>query len=229
MEAIEHLKLDEYDSEEISDILPVIEKTFNIRFKNDDFLNVRTFGDFCEVVTNHMLQPHKEDCTSQQAFYKIRKAILITKGMDKNTILPESSLTDIFPYPHRRRQVKKLQRELGIKLNILTYPAWLANIFFIGVLASCITFFFDWKIAVSGIILFVTAFYIADKTGKTIELKTIKDLVKKMVSENYNAIRRVPYTVNKNEVAGIVKDIFNKHFDIARHDLTDDALFNWAK
>lgn len=229
MEAIEHLKLDEYDSEEISETLPAIEKTFNIRFKNDDFLNVRTFGDFCEVVTTHMLQPHKEDCTSQQAFYKIRKAILITKDMDKNTILPESRLADIFPSANRRRQVNNFQRALGIRLNFLTYPGWLTATFLIGILLSCITFFFDWKIAVSGILLFISALYIAGKTGKDLELETVKDLTQKAVLEHYNTIRSAPHTINKKEIPGIIRDIFHAQLYIDKQVLTDDALFNWAK
>lgn len=229
MAVTDEIKLYNYEDEDIFDIVPQLEKSFAIRFEREAFFHVRTFGDFCTVVSDHVQQPHKEDCTSQQAFYKIRHAIHTVQGIDKNTILPGSRLTDIFPYPQRHRQVKKFQRELGIQLNILTYPGWLASLFFIGILASCIIFFFDWKIAVSGIILFITAIYIAGKTGKTIELKTVKELTEKAVRENYNDIRRAPYTVNKNEVAGIVKDIFYKHFDIARHDLTDDALFSWAK
>lgn len=229
MAITDEIKLDDYEDEDIFDIVPKLEKSFAIRFEREAFFSVRTFGDFCAVVSDHIQKPQKEDCTSQQAFYKIRQAIHKVQGIDKNTIIPESSLAAIFSNPHRRRQIKKFQRELGFQLNILTYPGWLAKIFFIGVLASCITFFFDWKIALSGLILFVTAIYIADKTGKNIELNTVKELTEKMVSENYNDIRRTPYSVNKNEVAGIIKDIFNKHFDIAKQNLTDDALFSWAK
>lgn len=229
MEATENLKLDEYDSEEIADILPALEKTFDIRFKNDDFLNVRSFGDFCEVVIGHIQQSHKEDCTSQQAFYKIRQAILITNGMDKNTILPESRLADIFPSVNRRRQVNKFQRALGVRLNFLTYPGWLTATLLIGILLSCIAFFFDWKIAVSGILLFISALYIAEKTAKELELETVKDLTGKAVLEHYTTIRSIPYTVNKKEVPGIIRDIFHAQLYIDKQFLTDDALFSWAK
>jgi hypothetical protein len=223
------IKLEEYDGEEISDILPDLEKTFAFRFTQDDFLHIKTFGDFCEVVSNHVQYEHTEDCTSQQAFYKIRQAIHLTQQIEINTILPGSQLADIFPHKGRRQHINRFNHKFGIKLDFLSYPGWISLTCVIGLLLSLVAFFFDWQIALSGLILCITILYIAEKTGKQLKLKTVKELTELSIRKHYIDMRRKPYTVNKNEVIPIIKELFNKHLDVDKQLLTPDALFSWAK
>jgi acyl carrier protein len=54
-------KLDDYDSEHISDILVKLEKSFSLKFEKDAFYNVKTFGDLCDVFESHMNHLHRDD------------------------------------------------------------------------------------------------------------------------------------------------------------------------
>lgn len=228
MTILDDIKLDEYESEDIFDIVVKLEKSFAIKFDKDAFLNVKTFGDLCDVVESYIKYDNKEDCTKQQAFYKIRKAISETQLIDKKLINLDTKLVDIFPRQNRRRQVKIFQKKLGVNLKFLTYPGWLALIFIIGLLASFIAFFLDWKIAVSGIIFFAIALKIADKLGKDLAVETVRELTEKSAAEHYVEMRSSKLTVNRKEILDTINEAFISGLAIEKEHLTRDAKFSWA-
>jgi len=228
MTILDDIKLDEYESEDIFDIVVKLEKSFAIKFDKDAFLNVKTFGDICDVIESYIKYDNKEGCTKQQAFYKIRTAISETQLIDKNIINLDSKLVDLFPKQNRRQQVKIFQRQLGVNLKFLTYPSWLALTLLIGLLASFIAFFIDWKIAVGGITFFAIAFNIADKVGKDLAIETVKELTEKAAAEHYINMRSSNLTVNRNEILDTIKDAFVSGLAIEKKDLKRDAKFSWA-
>lgn len=228
MTILDDIKLDEYESEDIFDIVVKLEKSFAIKFDKDAFLNVKTFGDLSDVVESYIKYDNKEDCTKQQAFYKIRTAISETQLVDKKIINLDTKLVDLFPRQNRRRQVKMFQRQLGVNLKFLTYPGWLALTLIIGVLASFIAFFFDWKIAITGIAFFAIAFTVADKLGKDLAIETVKELTEKAAAEHYVDMRSSKLTVNRNEILETIKEAFNTGLAIDKEQLTRDAKFSWA-
>jgi hypothetical protein len=224
----DEVKLDEYEYEDIFDVIVKLERSFAVKFDKDAFINVKTFGDLCEVIESNIKYDEKEDCTKQQAFYKIRAAISETQLIDKKLINLDTKLVDLFPRHNRLKQVKRFQRKLGMNLKFLTYPGWLALTLTGGLLASLIAFFFDGKIAVSGIVFFAFAFYIADKLGKDLELNTVKELTEKAASEHYIDIRSTKLTVNRNEILDTIKEGFSAGLSIDKEQLTRDAKFSWA-
>ena len=228
MTILDDIKLDEYEDEDIFDIVVKLEKSFAIKFNKDAFLNVKTFGDLCDVIESYIKYDNKEDCTKQQAFYKIRKAISETQLIDKKLINLDTKLVDLFPRQNRRRQGKIFQRQLGINLKFLTYPGWLALTLIIGLLASFIAFFIDWKIAVAGITFFAIALNIADKLGKDLAVETVKELTEKAAAEHYVDMRSSKLTVNRNEILDTIKDAFVSGLAIEKEYLTRDAKFSWA-
>jgi len=228
MTILDDIKLNEYEDEDIFDVVVKLERSFAIKFDKDAFINVKTFGDLCDVIESYIKYDNKEDCTKQQVFYKIRTAISETQLIDKRLINLDTKLVDLFPQHNRRRQVKIFQRQLGINLKFLTYPGWLALTLIVGLLASFIAFFFDWKIAVSGITFFAIAFNIADKLGKDLEFETVKELTEKAATEHYVAIRRSKLTVNRNEILDTIKEAFSVRLAIDKEQLTRDAKFSWA-
>jgi hypothetical protein len=228
MTLLDDIKLDEFEDEDIFDVIVKLEKSYAIKFDKDSFINVKTFGDLCDIIEINIKNDGKEDCTRQQAFYKIRSAISVTQLIDKRLINLDTKLIDLFPRHNRRKQVKKFQRELGVNLRFLTYPGWLALTLIVGLLASFIAFFFDWKIAVSGIVFFAVAFNAAEKLGKDLEFETVGELTNKAATEHYVAIRRSQLTVNKYEILDTIKDAFSAGLGIDKELLTRDAKFSWA-
>jgi len=221
-------KLDDWEDEDISDLIIKLEKSFGLRFDKKAFANVKTFGDLIEVFENHITYSHREDCTKQQAFYRIRTAISKTQLIDENDIQLDSELSFLFPNQNRRQKVREFQRLLGTDASILTYPDWLIPIFVIGFILSLVAFSFDWKIALSGIAFFILATKIASKLGKDLSVKTVRELAEKLTREKYIDIRRIKGSVNKNEIMETIRDTFSHDLDIDRKYLTRDAKFSWA-
>ena len=228
MTDLDDIKLDNYEDEDIFDVVVKLEKSFAIKFDKEAFIDVKTFGDLCDVIESYINYDNKEDCTKQQAFYKIRTAISETQLIDKMLITLDTKLVDLFPRHNRRTQVKKFQKQLGVNLKFLTYPGWLALTLILGLLSSFIAFFFDWKIAVSGIVFFTIALKVADILGKELEFDRVKDLTEKAAREHYIDIRRSKLTVNRNEILTTIKDAFSVGLSIDKEQLTRDAKFSWT-
>ena len=220
--------LTHYDDEDIFDVVIQLEKSFGLSFAKDAFTHVKTFGDLCAVFEEHIGYPHRDDCTSQQAFYQMRRAIGAAQQIDEKQITPDSLLAELFPKRDRRQKIKSFQVQLGIKVNLLTYPDGLALLLAAGLVLSLVAFFFDWKIALSGLAFFIAAFKIAGKLGKKLQFKTIRELTQQLAQEHYAAIRRHKGTVNKKEIRQTIVSTFSRHLDIKPEQLTHDATFSWA-
>lgn len=222
-------QLDEYDDEAISDVIVKLEKSFGLQFETNAFYHVKTFGDLCDVFENRMNYDHRDDCTKQQAFYRVRKAISAIQSISEKDIKPESKLIDFFPYSTRRQKAKEFKSYMGTNIKILTYPGWLALTFLTGLLLSFAAFFFDWKIALAGTAFFILAFQIAERLGKDLALQTVRELTEKLTRENYMDVRRIKGTANRREVSGIITDTFSDALFIDKKYLTREAKFGWAR
>jgi len=222
-------KLDNYEDEDIFDVVLKLEKSFGLKFKKDTFYIVKTFGDLSDVLISKVQGDNSDDCTSQQAFYKIRKAIAATQLIDKNSISPDTKLQDIVPKDERIQKIKELRTELGIPFAILDIKSWLGWTIFIGIVASLITFFFKWQLGLSGLLFFIAVGWIANKFfAKEFELKTVRQLTEKLVRENYVDIRRRKGTINRTEILKVIIDTFSNELDIDKAYLTKNDKFSWA-
>ena len=222
-------KLDEYISEDISDVIAKLEKSFQLKFDKNAFKEVDNFGKLCDVIETYIKYYNKDDCTKQQAFYKIREAISSTQQIDKAQIKLDTTLAELFPKQNRRKQVKEFRKQLGVNLKFLTSPGWLTLILLIEFVTSFIVLFSDWKVGVSGIVFFILASIIANKFTKDLQLETVKELTEKAAREHYIDIRRSKLTMNKNEILEIIKETFSNDLSIDKNYLTRDAAFGWTK
>jgi hypothetical protein len=170
-------KLDNYEDEDIFDVVFKLEKSLGLKFEKDTFYTVKTFGDLCDIITSKVQGDNSDDCTTQQAFYKVRNAIAATQHVDKNSISPDTELQNIFPKNERRQKIKELQIELGIPFSILDIKSWLGWTILIGIVASLITFFFKWQLALSCLLFFIAVGWTATSFfAKEFELKTVRQL-----------------------------------------------------
>lgn len=222
-------KLDNYEDEDIFDIVQKLEKSFGLKFKKDAFYHVKTFGDLCDVFINNLQGDNSDDCTTQQAFYKVRNAISLTQLIDANSITLDTELQDIFPRQNRRQKVRDLQSELNLTLKILDIKAWVGWTIFFGIAASLITFFFKWQFAIPGLLFFIIVGWTAYKFfAKEFKLTTVRQLTKKLTSENYVDVRRKKGTINRQEILILIIDTFSNDLDIDKTHLTRNDKFSWA-
>ena len=216
-------KLENIDSEDIDDLLVEIEKSFEISFADAELSSITTFGQLCDLVMEKIKLENVDSCTTQQAFYKLRNAISITLQIDHKSISTDLPLTVILPHKERRHRTKKLERHLGIKLNILSPPSWLITTLGIALFASAGWLFVDTFVGVLGILLTCSGFWFAQKVGKELRVETVGQLAKKITRENYIRSRRNPKTYSKNEIVDLLTDIFSENFGLDKTRLTRDA------
>jgi len=211
------------DLEDIEDVLFEVEKSFCIKLATADFVKVRTFGELCTVITNKIQGVDLRDCTNQQAFYKLRKAIAEVLLIDTNSIKLETKLEILFPRKRRRQNIREVGDTIGFQLNILQPKNWVTNILGFGILISIIALFINWKIALISLGGLILLMKLVHNLGKEFEIETIKEFVEKVARENYRSSRRNPLTINRNEIAQKIKELFKDRLFLEDAALRNDA------
>jgi hypothetical protein len=223
MDTVDDLTLQECDLEDIEDIIPRIEKSFNLKFKSTDFTGVKTLGDICKIVENR-LDYQDQDCTLQQGFYKVRLAISKAKNINQSIIKTTSKLEELFPRKSRIRDWKKVEKELGFKVKVLIMSNGLIRSLFVGFVLSTLCFFLSWKIALAGLIGFGVLSKFLGLFSKGLSLQTVGDLSRKISSENYALVRRNKSSGNRHEIFSMIQELFALELEINRKFLTSDTL-----
>ncbi len=223
--AVSEYELKNIDPEDIEDLLVKVETSFDINFVGDELIHITTFGQLCDHITNKIQFDNSDDCTSQQAFYKLRDAISSTLQIDKKTITTNFLLGDLLPRQSRRQRTRKLEEQLGFKLNILRPPHWVAGILDILLQASLVGLFFNWQIGLSGLVVSIAGLWFANKTGNELDFQTVGQVAEKMTRENHLKSRRNPKTFNKSEIEKVLTDWFSNDLNIDKSKLTREAKF----
>lgn len=213
------------DPEDIEDLLVKVEASFDMKFADKELVHLATFGQLCDYISNKIQHANSNDCTSQQAFYKLRNAISSTFQMDTRTLSPNVLLATIFPKQNRRSNIKKLETHLGLQLDILRAPHWIRGTLIILMLVSFVIIFIKWQIGVLGFVFFISALLLAAKTGRVLDLQTLGQVAEKMTREHYLKSRRNSNTFNKTEIEKVLTDWFSIELDINKNKLTRDTKF----
>ncbi len=216
-------KLNNIDPEDIEDLLVKVEKSFNIKFVGNELVGLSTFGEVCDHITNKIELDHSDNCTKQQAFYKLRNAISSTLKIDN--IKTDTLLAEILPRQNRISAVRQIENKLGFNLSFLRPTHFVSGTFLIVLLASIVGLFINWKFGLSGLLLSIAGLHIAYKFGKETDLKTVGELTEKMTRENYLKSRRNSKTFNRKEIENILIEWFSKDLDLDKTALTRDAKF----
>ncbi len=218
-----HYGLKNVDPEDIEELLGKVEKSFDIKFIGDELVHIGTFGELCDHIVNKIRLSSTDDCTSQQAFYKLRDAISSTLQIDNKIISADFLLVDILPPQDRRLRVRKLEDVLGFRLNVLSPPAWVTWTLLFLMIGGLIALYFNWKIGLSGIVFSIVGFWLTDKVANELDLQTVGQVAEKMTRENYLKSRRNPSTFNKREIEKLLVDWFSVEFGLEKEELTREA------
>ena len=223
MEASTGWELRNTDSDDIEDLLLEVERSLNVKFSNSDFKCVKTFGELCSVIKNKVEGIESNDCTTQQAFYKLREAFARALLVDKLSITTDSQLEILFPKKERRRQIKDAETILGFELDVLSPKDWITTVLAFSLLSSIIGLAINWKIAIVALALSLLGMCLAYKLGKEFKSSTVGKLAERISREKYTASRRNSSTINKNEIEQKVKELFKHRLSLEDSELTKEA------
>lgn len=213
------------DADDLEDFIVRVETSFDIQFVCNELVHITTFGHLCDYIVDKIQLDYDGDCTSQQAFYKLRDALSSILQLDKKTISTDDTLADLLPRKTRRSNIQKLESHLGFKLNILRPPKWVTEILYIVLIASLFGLIFDRQIGLLGFVFSIAGLWFANKIGNELDLDTLGKVAEKVTRENYLKSRRNPMTFNKNEMEKMITDWFSDYFKIDKSKLNRDTIF----
>ena len=219
-------KLNNVGPDDMGDVLVKIQRSFNIELDIEGLKDVHTFGNLCDVIIHKINLTNSDNCTTQQAFYKLRNAIANVTGIDKCIIKPQTTLSEVFPKENRHKAISEVENELGLKLNLLQPHKWIVGLFALMLAGSLIECFYNWMVGITGLISSIISLKLSGKFGKEIHLKTVGDLATKISRESYLRSRRNTCPINKNEIEQRVKELFIHDMDLEPIVLTRETRFN---
>ena len=156
-------------------------------------------------------------CTSQRAFYQFRNAVKTEIIINRNQIKPETYLKTIFPKRNRKKILKRIENQLGYKIEVLAPSQITINILFFSLVISFIGLFINWKIAIFGILISVLGFYLTKFTNR-LDKRTVREIIEKNTAQNYFKIRNSENTFNKIEFKDVILEWFSENAGIQPHD-----------
>ncbi len=212
-------KLDSADYEDIEDWLSIIEDKFHIKFADDAFSEVQTFGELLDFIINKIPHTHVDTCTTQQAFYKLKSAISRPTALN---ISPSTPLLLVFPKKGRRENVTRVEQFLGFKIQLLKPHPMISNSLWISLLVCTIAIFQNLQTFGLPFLVTIVGLFIAYRFGTVLTYDTVGDLVHAIVRDNYLKVRRKPDTMNRNELENILLEII-KDSSSVRAKLTRDT------
>lgn len=218
-------KVENIDSEDAGDLLSKIEKSFDIKFGDTELIHMKTLGELCDHIINKIQLDNSDDCTKQQAFYKLRNAITSLFNIDNKIITTDFPLNNFLPPQKRSQKIRDLEMCLDVRLSILRPAYWVTNTLLILLLVSIVGLFFKWQYGLLGLCVSFWSLWFSHKIGNELDVQTVGQLAEKMTRENYLKSRRNPKTVNKNEIEKLLTEWFINDLSLDKSKLTREAKF----
>jgi hypothetical protein len=209
------------DSEDWDDVLRKVETSYGFKFEENELAHVRTLGDLLDAIELKVVGTDMDDCTSQQAFYRIRAAFAEEITLDTTALNPGTELEGLVPRPNRRAVVSAIEKRIGAPLQVLTIKRWVGVTLVVLVLSSLLSFVWDSRTALKGLALSAGAIWLALSTSKEFNVRTVGELAERMSQRAYRPMRRDPSTVNRKEIRAKLKALFKEELGLEPDELRD--------
>lgn len=212
--------LNQNECDELCYIVSFFESDYSLNINDNAFEQVKSMEELVDVIYRSFLKEEtieKEDCTSQQAFYKVRE--VLQKYTNQSVIEPNSRLETIISRTDRIANVKGIEEELGFKLNILEPQKSTITVWWFVLCGLLVLTFFDVLYALMGLIVWFFVYKIIYDFGKEFKINTMRELVNQIVMNNYFESRRNPNIINEKEVKILIIDYISLHLGITKEEL----------
>ncbi|WP_339886894.1 hypothetical protein [uncultured Flavobacterium sp.] len=216
------------DIEDIEDVFKKIEKSYNIVFLPNELRNLKTFGEISNLIISKINLEEENDCSSQQAFYKLKKAINKVTNNLETEISPNTTLEKLFPR-NRRNKILLIEKDLNLDLKAFSISKVIVFTLLILLIISIAMIFINLKYSLYGILFTIILMKISDKTSTKFSVTTVGELSTKMMLENYIETRRNSKSFNKNEIKKNLEMLFIKDLGLTNEfsELTDESIINY--
>ncbi|WP_035843163.1 hypothetical protein [Crocinitomix catalasitica] len=217
-------ELKDFDTEDLEDLILKIGNSLDIRFEESELAYVKTFEQLFDHIKSKIDRVKTDDCTVQQAFYKLRNTLSTTLNIEKKNIKSETLLVDILPKQTRIQNIKEVNHLIGFKIDILRPHQLITSALFFLLITALVGLFFNWQYGIIGIVFCLAGFWISNKMGAELDLKTVGEVAEKITRDNYTKSRRNLDSYNEREIDQIMTNLFSEYFMIDKSKLSRNAL-----
>ena len=227
--------------EDTADLLIAIQDNFGVEF-GDEGPFPKTVCELCGLVVEKLKGARTTNCLTSLTFYKVRRALIATLGLDRNRITPSARLTQLLAKgPCRRRQWKDLEWRTGLRFPWLTHPRWMA----IGMLViaaglatrfavnswtsralatSLVIVLLSWLLA---LVLWLVAYGMTQQVvwGLPRSCQTVGDLVHIVMAKNYGTLSEEAGGWNEKEVWKALRLFIADEISISPEKIAQDTPF----
>ena len=218
-------KIENIDSEEAGILLEKIEKSFDIKFGEAELIHIQNLGELTDHIINKIQLDNSDNCTTQQAFYKLRDAITTLFNVDYKIIITDFPVDNFLLRQIRKEKIRDLEGYLGVDLKILRPPHWVTNSILILLIVSIVGLFFKWQFGLLGLCISFGGLWFSNKIGNELDVQTVGQLAERITRENYLKSRRNSKTVNKNEIEKLLIEWFINDLGLDKSKVTREAKF----
>lgn len=104
------------------ELILAVEDAFQIHIADEEASGMWTVGDLYELVVAKIRGQDSKRCLTSVAFYRTRRGIMDTLGIDRRQIRPATPLDVILPLDGRREKWGRIQDAMKLKLPDLEHP-----------------------------------------------------------------------------------------------------------
>jgi len=213
------------DPEDIGGAMEVVQASFGIHHDWDAVENAKTFGAYCDLVAALLAREHRDGCTAQQGFYKMRAAMAKVLQCDAAAIRPGTTINELFPVYGRKKKIGALQRELGIRMGLLELKRGVGWLVFGCFLVAFLAVFINWRYGLLGLGICTILRFVAWSVANRFRYATVGEVSGSFALHYYRLARRDPDTVNQHEIVPVIKGIFRRVLHLDAEMLTRDTVF----
>ena len=104
------------------------EERFGVKISDSEASQMRTVGEFYELMLGKLPAGESQVCLTAVAFFRIRRALARTRGIDRRQVGPDLALANVLPIWRRRRDWSALADAMALRIPGLKRPAALGDV-----------------------------------------------------------------------------------------------------
>jgi acyl carrier protein len=230
---------------DIVELVLEVEKAFSISIDDREASTIITVGDLCRYVLDKLGAAEGRGCLSNVVFYRLRRALTDSFGIDRVRVRPDTPVGSLLPYASRRQDWRRLSAATGLTLPVLERPAWVYGIvcpsWVVGLVATVgLLFFVNAKpeneiftrvevstVAVVGFVVAIGVELVTRPLEKRLprECERVRGLVEAVVSLNFAKLRAEHRRWTPDEVWTTVRRLVADQFDVPVDEVGEATRF----
>lgn len=219
---------------DIVELILAVEDGFQIHISDEEAGRVATVGDLNELVVGKLRGQDAKRCLTSAAFYRTRRAMVDTLGIERRQIAPSTQLEALLPRVGRREKWARIQTAAGLKLPPLRHSGSTAMALLgagvaitvmpgiVGMMDSgWMPFLFILGLVVGGLLMRMSPSLAVEFPKKA---GTAGDLTRDVLAANYARLSEEVGSWNRQEVWESLCRLIVEQVGVAREEIKPEAL-----